>query len=58
MKVMKQYTIYATVTTQLETVIEADTLEAAQEIADQELITGDFDATHSEFTLLEVVEVK
>jgi len=55
---MTQYTVYATVTTQLETVIEADTLEAAQEIADQELITGDFDATHSEFTLLEVMEVK
>ena len=55
---MTQYIVYATVTTQLETVIEADTLEAAQEIADQELITGDFDATHSEFTLLEVMEAR
>jgi hypothetical protein len=55
---MNQYVVYATVTTQLETVIEADTLEEAQEIADRELITGDFDATHSDFTLLEVVEVK
>ncbi len=55
---MPKYRVYATVTTQLETEIEADNYEEAYKYADYELITGDFDAVNSEFTLGLVMEVK
>jgi hypothetical protein len=55
---MPKFTIYATLVTQLETEIEADNYEEAYRIADYELITGDFEAVNSEFTLGRVVEVK
>lgn len=53
---MKKYTVYATTTTRLVTEIEADSLEEAEKYADYELITGDFDATHTDFHLDLVVE--
>jgi hypothetical protein len=55
---MPKYKVYATVTTQLETEIEADTYEDACKYADDELITGDFDAVNTDFTLGLVIEVK
>lgn len=38
--------------------IEADSLERAQEIADKDLITDDFEQIAGEFTLGEIVEIK
>lgn len=55
---MPKYRVYALTTTQLETEIEADSLEEAEQYADYELITGDFDATNTDFTLGLVIEVK
>lgn len=55
---MPKFTVYATVTQDLQTEIEADSLEQAQEIADKDLITGDFEQMSGEFTLGEVVEVQ
>jgi hypothetical protein len=55
---MTRFTVYATVITQLETEIEADSLEEAEKYADNELITADFEAMQSEFTLDLVREVK
>ena len=55
---MPKFIVYATVTTELETEIEADTYEDAYRIADYELITGDFDAVTSNFTLGQLREVK
>jgi hypothetical protein len=55
---MPKYRVYALTTTQLETEIEADSLEEAEKYADYELITGDFDAMNTDFTLGLVVEVK
>lgn len=55
---MPKFTVYATVTQDLKVEIEADSLEEAQEIADQDLITEDFEAVHAVFTLGEVVEVQ
>ena len=55
---MPRFTVYATLITQLETEIEAEDLDKAQEIADYELITGDFEAVSADFKLEEVREVK
>jgi hypothetical protein len=55
---MPKYRVYALTTTQLETEIEADSLEEAKQYADYELITGDFDAMNTDFTLGLVIEVK
>jgi hypothetical protein len=55
---MPKFTVYATLITQLETEIEAESLEQAEEIADKELITADFEAMQSEFTLDLVREAK
>jgi hypothetical protein len=56
--IMPKYRVYALTTTQLETEIEADSLEEAEKYADYELITGDFDAMNTDFTLGLVIEVK
>jgi len=53
---MPKFTVYATLTTHLETEIEAETYEKAYQIADHELITGDFEAVNQEFKLEEVIE--
>jgi hypothetical protein len=53
---MKKYEVYATLKSELMTVIEADSLEEAQKIADEELITSDFDQLSGEFTLGPVIE--
>ena len=53
---MPKFTVYATLITQLETEIEADTYEEAYQIADYELITGDFEAVDNEFKLELVIE--
>jgi hypothetical protein len=55
---MPKFTVYALTTTQLVTEIEADTYEDACKYADDELITGDFDAINTDFTLGLVIEVK
>ena len=55
---MPKFTVYATVTQDLQVEIEADSLEEAQRLADQDLITEDFECFTQEFTLGEVVEVK
>lgn len=55
---MPKFTVYATVTYDLETEIEADSLEQAQEIADKDLITDDYEQVTGEFTLGEIVEAK
>ena len=55
---MPKFTVYATVSYDLEAEIEADSLEQAQEIADKDLITDDFEQVTGEFTLGEVVEVQ
>jgi hypothetical protein len=55
---MPKYKVYAIVTTQLEAEIEADNYEDAYKYADYEMITGDFDAVNSDFTLGLVIEVK
>jgi hypothetical protein len=55
---MPKYRVYALTTTQLETEIEADNYEEAYKYADYELITGDFDAMNTDFTLGLVIEVK
>jgi len=54
---MPKFTVYATVTYDLQTEIEADSLEEAQEIADRDLITLDFDQMNGDFDLGEVIEV-
>jgi hypothetical protein len=54
-QVMK-YKVYATTTTQLVTEIEADSYEEASKYADNELITGDFDAINTDFHLDLIVE--
>jgi hypothetical protein len=56
--IMPKYRVYATTTTQLETEIEADSLEEAEKYADDELITGDFDALNTDFHLDLVIEAK
>lgn len=53
---MQKYKVYATTTTQLVTEIEADSLEEAEKYADNELITGDFDAINTDFHLDLVIE--
>lgn len=55
---MPKYRVYATTTTQLETEIEADSLEEAEKYADDELITGDFDALNTDFHLDLIIEAK
>lgn len=53
---MPKFTVYATTTTQLATEIKADTYEEAYQIADYELITGDFEALNTDFHLDLVIE--
>ncbi len=55
---MPRFIVKAQVTQDLEIFIEADSLEEAQEIADQDLITDDFEAVHAVFTLGSVMEVE
>ena len=53
---MPKFTVYATVTYDLQTEIYADSLEEAQEIADKDLITLDFEQMNGDFDLVDVVE--
>ncbi len=53
---MKKYKVYATTTTQLVTEIEADSYEEAVKYAENELITGDFEAINTDFHLDLVTE--
>jgi hypothetical protein len=55
---MNKYEVYATLKSELMTEIEADSLEEAQKIADEELISSDFDAIDGEFTLGPVIEIE
>ena len=48
---MPTYTVRAIRRVLLRTTIEAGTLEEAQQIADEELITDDFEEIGSDFTL-------
>lgn len=49
---MPKYVIYATVLTELELEIDADSLEDAISIADgDELVSADFDCTNQDFNL-------
>jgi hypothetical protein len=49
---MPKFTIYATVLTELELEIEADSLEQAITIADgDELVSADFNCTNQDFNL-------
>jgi hypothetical protein len=48
---MQTYTIEATKRIYLRTTIEADSLEEAHKIADEELITDDFEEINTDFTL-------
>jgi hypothetical protein len=49
---MPKFTIYATVLTELELEIEADSLEQAISIADgDELVSADFNCTNQDFNL-------
>ena len=52
-----KFRIYAKQTNWLETEIEADSLEEAEKIADEELITADFDLMQGEFELEGVTEI-
>lgn len=52
-----KFKVNAKVTNWLEIEIDADSLEMAQEIADRELITDDFEVVRAEFELGEVEEV-
>lgn len=56
-KTMKKFKVYAKQTNWLETEIEAESLEEAEKIADEELITADFDLMQGEFELDGVVEI-
>ena len=53
---MKKYKVYATTTTQLVTEIEANSYEEAVKYAENELITGDFEAINTDFHLDLVTE--
>ena len=55
---MNKYEVYATLKSELMTVIEADSLEEAERIADEELVTGDFDALSGNFTLGPVIMIE
>ena len=55
---MPKFTVYATITYDLRTEIKADSLEEAQEIADKDLITLDFEQMNGDFDLVDVVEVQ
>ena len=55
---MNKYEVYATLKSELMTEIEADSLEEAQKIADEELISSDFDAIDGVFTLGPVIEIE
>lgn len=48
---MPKFIVYATLTTQLEIEIEAESLEQAEKIADKDLITDDFDVINQDFKL-------
>ena len=55
---MPKFRVYATLVSELETEIEADTYDEAYQIADYELITADFEAVDKEFKLEAVIENK
>lgn len=48
---MATYTVEAIKRIYLRTTIEADSMEEAYKIADEELITDDFEETNTDFTL-------
>lgn len=56
-KTTKKFKVYAKQTNYLETEIEAESLEEAEKIADEELITADFDLMQGEFELEGVIEI-
>lgn len=56
-KTMNKYKVTAKVTNWLEIEIEADSLEKAEEIADRELITDDFEVISSEFEMGYIEEI-
>ena len=56
-KTTKKYKVRARVTNWLEIEIEANNLEEAEKVADEELITDDFDVVSTEFELDGVVEI-
>lgn len=56
-KTMKKFKVYAKQTNWLETEIEAESLEEAEKIADEELITADFDLMQGEFELEGLTEI-
>lgn len=51
---MATYTVEAVRRIYLRTTVEADTLEEAQRIADQDLITDDFEEIGTDFTMVYV----
>lgn len=56
-KTTKKYKVRARVTNWLEIEIEANNLEEAEKVADEELITDDFDVVSTEFELDGVIEI-
>jgi hypothetical protein len=57
-KETKKYKITATLQQDLEIIIEADSLEEAQRIADDETITDDFEVVGAVFSFINIVEVE
>ncbi len=55
---MPTFIVKAQVTQDLELELQADSLEEAEQIAERDLITDDFGATHAVFTLGSVMEVR
>jgi hypothetical protein len=53
-----EYKITATLQQDLEIIIEADSLEEAQRIADDEMITDDFDVIGAVFNFVNIVEIE
>jgi len=53
-----EYKITATLQQDLEIIIEAESLEEAQRIADDEMITDDFDVIGAVFNFVNIVEIE
>lgn len=53
---MPKFTVYATLTQQLECEVEADSYEEAQRIEESELITDDFEVVGACYTFKTLVE--
>ena len=49
--IMETYTVEATKRIRLQTTIQANSLDEAQKIADEELITDDFEEIGTDFTI-------